>query len=190
MTPYIDFHSHHPSREEELVIQDGVDTWGIHPWTLAVPSHEPDNELVAIGECGLDKLCSTPYEAQEQAFRQCITKSEQLRKPLFLHCVRAIDDCLRLRQEMNASQPWVWHGFRGGVIQMQQLLSHGFYFSFGFNFQAEALRLCPTEALLLETDADPQPVRLLYQQAADLRGISIDTLCAQMRQNYERLFTT
>lgn len=36
-TLYIDFHTHHPSREGECVVQDGVHTWGIHPWQAHLP---------------------------------------------------------------------------------------------------------------------------------------------------------
>lgn len=191
MTPdngYIDFHSHHPSREGETVIQDGVDTWGIHPWTLSVPSTQPDERLTAIGECGLDRLCPTPYEDQLEAFHRCIAESERLQKPLFLHCVRAIDDCLRLHSELAVSQPWIWHGFRGKASQLLQLLPHGFFFSFGFRFNEQALRACPADRLLLETDDDSRPVRLLYRQAADLRGVTDEELCRKMQENRIRLF--
>ncbi len=184
----IDFHTHHPSREGETVILDGRDTWGIHPWTLHHPTRQPSASDLAIGECGLDRLCATPYEAQKQAFRQCIAESERLHKPLFLHCVKTIDDCLHLRRELNATQPWVWHGFRGKPQQVSQLITQGMFFSFGFHYNMEALLACPADRLLLETDNDPRPVRLLYEQVAALRNLSFPQLCQQMTSNYQRLF--
>jgi len=190
MTPssFIDFHTHHPSREVETVILDGRDTWGIHPWTLAVPDRTPLPSDVAIGECGLDRLCSTSYEEQVEAFRRCITESERLQKPLFLHCVRAVDDCLRLRSELGARQPWVWHGYRGSPEQLNQLLSHGFLFSFGFRFNRQSLMACPADHLLLETDEDPRPVSVLYEQMAAIREVSVQELIRQMQQNFLRIF--
>ena len=43
-TLYIDFHTHHPSREGEYVVQDGVHTWGIHPWQAHLPRFCPKDE--------------------------------------------------------------------------------------------------------------------------------------------------
>ena len=134
-----------------------------------------------IGECGLDRLCDTPYPLQLAAFEAQISLSERLRRPLVLHCVRAVDDVLRLHR--STTQPWVWHGFRGKPQQMQQLLQHGFYLSFGFHFNAESLCTCPAERLFLETDDDPRPVADLYATAADLRHTTPATLNQQCWDN-------
>lgn len=198
---FIDFHSHHPSLRGELVVQDGVDTRGRHPWHLAAaPSQSGDGSrreegsearrgLLAIGESGLDRLCSTPYDLQLQVFREEVALSEELRKPLFLHCVRAIDDVLRLRRELGARQPYIWHGYRGHALQLRQLLPHGFYFSFGFRHDREALIACPPDRLLLETDDDTlHPIADLYAEVAQLRGISLEQLVTQMHRNFHTLF--
>ncbi len=182
---FIDFHTHHTATVEgEIAIVDGTDTWGIHPWTLAEPSAPPSADIVAIGECGLDRLCNTPYLLQQEAFQRCINESERLGKPLILHCVRSIDDCLRLRKEMNARQPWIWHGYRGNATQLRQLLPMNFHFSFGFRFNEEAVIACPLERLLLESDNDPRHVSLLYETISRLLGISEEALAAQMQHNY------
>ncbi len=189
-TPFIDFHTHHSaSLEGETAIIDGRDTWGIHPWTLAEPPFPPeDSRILAIGECGIDKLCASPLPLQREAFLRCVSESRRLRKPLFLHCVRAIDECLALRRETHATEPWIWHGYRGGATQLRQLLPHGFYFSFGFNFREESLLACPLPRLLLESDADPRPVSRLYQRACLLLGVSTEALSSQMLDNYLALF--
>ncbi len=185
----IDFHTHRANaNEKEKAIVDGHDTWGIHPWSLVEPSAPPTADVLAIGECGLDKLCDTPYDLQQEAFVRCINESERLGKPLFLHCVRSIDDCLRLRREANAKQPWIWHGYRGNATQLHQLLPMGFYFCFGFRFNEEALTTCPLDRLLLESDEDPRPVATLYSTVSRLLGISTEDLTAQMQLNYKELF--
>ena len=187
---YIDFHAHHPSLNGERVIQDGIDTRGRHPWHLAStpPHYEGGREgAIALGESGLDRLCDTPYDLQLQVFREEVSLSEQLQKPLFLHCVRAIDDVLRIRKELNASQPIIWHGYRGNARQIHQLPL--FYFSFGIHFNTEALQACPLDRLLLETDDDTQHlISDLYAQVAQLRGISLDSLIRQMHENFRTLF--
>lgn len=182
---YIDFHAHHPSMApDEVVIQDGVDTWGIHPWHAQGASLLPAPDGVKyIGECGLDRVCATPWDDQLAAFRHCIGESERLRLPLILHCVRAVDDCLRLRREMHATQPWVWHGFRGNATQLRQLLPHGFSFSFGPHHNVEALRACPLDRLLLETDDQLLPIRPLYEQVSTELSVPVDKLLLMLQQS-------
>lgn len=217
---YIDFHAHHAELDEEtFVIQDGVQTRGRHPWyleTTHAPSLEGKSEkLLAIGESGLDRLCSTPYDLQLQVFRKEVQLSEQLRLPLFLHCVRAIDDVLRIRHELHALQPIIWHGYRGGACQLLQLIKPSsslpteagrglFFFSFGSNVippkgetaspealpakYREAVLACPLDRLLLETDEDLRPIATLYDRVARLRGISVEALIWQMHANFHTLF--
>lgn len=186
MIQYLDFHSHHPSKQSEWVLQHGVHTWGIHPWHVDVEDGCLD-EALAVGECGLDKCCDTPFELQKEAFRRCILESEKRQLPLILHCVRAVDECLAMRRELHAVQPWIWHGFRGKAAQLQQLLPHGFYFSFGFCYNGDALRACPLDRLLLESDENPQPISTLYNKVADELGISIDVLSNRLKENVQSL---
>ena len=199
---YIDFHAHHEAVDDEtFVIQDGVQTHGRHPWYLASPhgplgclrnkvEQEPSPVVpqLAIGESGLDKVCDTPYELQLQVFREEVALSEEVRKPLFLHCVRAIDDVLRIRRELHARQPIIWHGYRGHAQQLRQLLQHGFYFSFGIGYNLEALRACPPDRLLLESDEDTRPISLLYNEVAQRLNMPIEKLIQQMHCNFQALF--
>lgn len=193
MKKFIDFHAHHASLAGERVIQDGVDTRGHHPWYLS-PHHSITSPLyhssiLAIGESGLDRLCSTPYDLQLTVFREEVKKSEQLQKPLFLHCVRAIDDVLAIRREFHARQPWIWHGYRGGARQLKQLLPYDFYFSFGHRHNVEALRTCPLDRLLLETDEDTSTsIDQIYKEVAQTLGLPLEKLTTQMQRNLDVLF--
>lgn len=191
----IDFHAHHPSLGGERVVQDGVDTRGCHPWKLlseaglAIISTHTEGPFLAVGESGLDRLCDTPYDLQLRVFREEVRRSEEMQKPLILHCVRAIDDVLRIRKEMHAGQPWIWHGFRGRAQQVVQLLPHGFYFSFGWQHHTDALRACPLDRLLLETDEDTEhPIALLYERVAQALDLPLENLVCQMHQNFNTLF--
>ena len=190
MNPLIDFPTHHPSREGETVILNGTDTWGAHPWNPIFPPIERLSKALAIGECGLDRLCDTPFEAQLNAFRRQIRLSEQYAKPLVLHCVKALDDVLRLQLEEHATQPWIFHAFRGKPQQMKQLLRRGMYVSFGFRHNTESLIACPLSRLILESDEDPRPIRLLYEEAARLRQMDVEVLAQEMTNRYEELFRT
>ena len=199
MPPYLNFHTHHPSPEGEATLP----AFGLHPWHLTedwpaqlktltchLSPQSPNNFQFSIlnsqippliGECGLDRLCATPYPLQLAAFEAQIRLSERLHRPLILHCVKALDDVLRLHK--GTIRPWTWHGFRGKPQQMQQLLAHGFYLSFGFHFNADSLRTCPAERLFFETDDDPRPIADLYATAATLRSTTPEALNQQCWDN-------
>lgn len=187
----INFHTHRAAASPcERVVQDGVDTWGIHPWTATEASLDviPPAGILAVGECGLDSLCSTPMDLQLRAFRHCIAISERKELPLFLHCVRQMEPCLSLRRQMHCAQPWIWHGFRGNSRRLQRLVNEGFYISFGFHYVPQAVQACPLDRLLLETDDDPRPITELYAQVSALLGIETTKLARRMQANFDALF--
>ena len=196
---YIDFHTHHlPTENGVVAVVDGRDTWGIHPWQVGQSPLPKDLEeasevdwetLLAIGECGLDALRGASMERQEEVFLQHIALSERLGKPLIVHCVKALDRLLRLRREQKPTMPWMLHGFRGKPQQLRSLLDAGFYIGFGFRHNAESLRLCPAERLLLESDDQPQSITLLYRKVAEERGIEVADLCDEMGKNYRKFFS-
>lgn len=128
-------------------------------------------------------------ERQEEVFLQHIALSERLGKPLIVHCVKALDRLLRLHREQKPTMPWMLHGFRGKPQQLRSLLDAGFYIGFGFRHNAESLRLCPAERLLLESDDQPQSITLLYRKVAEERGIEVAVLCDEMGKNYRKFFS-
>ena len=187
---YIDFHTHHePTATDVIAVVDGRDTWGIHPWRADIACPVPDlSDKLAIGECGLDALRGPSMEIQLQVFRQQIALSEASSKPLIIHCVKALDQLLCLYQELRPKMPWMLHGFRGKPQQLRSLLSAGLYVSFGFCYNEESLCLCPLERLMLETDDAACSVIELYKKVAEVRGISVSTLCDSMAENYIAFF--
>lgn len=183
---YIDFHTHHvPTATDVIAVLDGRDTWGVHPWradeTFVVPELK---DKIAIGECGLDAACGVSMDKQLKVFTQQVELSEQEEKPLIIHCVKALDQLLRLRRELHPTMPWMFHGFRGKPQQLRSLLAAGFYISFGFHYNEESLNLCPIERLMLETDANDCSIVNLYKDVTKLRGISMSSLCTAMAENY------
>ena len=183
---YIDFHTHHvPTATDVIAVVDGRDTWGIHPWradeTFVVPELK---DKIAIGECGLDTACGVSMDKQLKVFTQQVELSEQEEKPLIIHCVKALDQLLRLRRELHPTMPWMFHGFRGKPQQLRSLLAAGFYISFGFHYNEESLNLCPIERLMLETDANDCSIVNLYKDVTKLRSISMSSLCSAMAENY------
>lgn len=169
-------HTHHPAQKGENVILQDVNSVGVHPWHADKVDEEVINRLVdnlqsdvnhsikAIGECGLDKLCTVSMQKQMEVFRVHVELSEKFRLPLIIHCVKALEELLQVRRELSPTLPWIWHGFRGKPQQLQQLINSGFYISFGFKYNSDSLIACPIERMFLETDDDPRPIHLLYEQ--------------------------
>ena len=132
MRPLFNVHTHRPLPQGE----ESIRCCGLHPWhvtedfgreltLLFDPFHCHANNapllIQAIGECGLDRLCQTPYDLQLRAFRAQIAESEKHRLPMIVHCVKAIDDIIALHAD--ATQAWIIHGFRGKPQQLSQLIS-------------------------------------------------------------------
>ncbi|MBP5630243.1 MAG: TatD family hydrolase, partial [Bacteroidaceae bacterium] len=140
MMNFIDFHTHQvPADQDVVAVVDGRDTWGIHPWKADEKFVVPDlSGKLAIGECGLDGLRGPSMEVQEKVFLQQIALSEELGKPLIIHCVKAFDQILRLRKELKPKQSWMLHGFRGKPQQLRSLLDAGFFVGFGYQHNEES----------------------------------------------------
>ena len=188
---YIDFHTHKvPASKEVVAIVEGRETWGIHPWKAEEEFVVPDlSGKLAIGECGLDGLRGPSMEVQENVFIQQIKLSEEVEKPLIIHCVKALDRLLQLHKELKPSQSWMLHGSRGKPQQLRSLLDAGFFVGFGFSHNEESLRACPIEKLMLESDAEEvRSIKELYNNVANLRGINVATLLDSMAKNYQSFF--
>jgi TatD DNase family protein len=212
---YFDMHTHAaaPANSQTIAVRNviiGRDTAptdgsyytaGIHPWyisdleqqLLALETPFTYNPYVlGLGECGLDKICQTPFSLQMQAFERQIAISERFDKPLIIHCVRAYDEVLRLRQISGTRQRWLIHGFRKGLILAEQLLAAGFDLSFG----ADLLRLqpdhviknIPIERLHLKTDDSGATIEQIYSAAAEILQMPEPELMRQMQTNWSDFF--
>ena len=208
---FVDIHTHHRPLLPELAIwncdfsdlstltpHDYI-SLGLHPWHLQADSmtsqisqleqavlHCPN--LVAIGETGLDKLCSTDWQLQATAFKAQIALATKYSLPLLVHCVKAHQEVMALKRESKSNIPWVIHGFRGKKELAQQYVHAGFYLSFGFKYQPEALLYTPHERLFLETDDCENPILELYVEVARQMGITTEKLSLQIRQNADKVF--
>lgn len=171
---------------------------GLHPWDVKADWQLCiDRELrpllmsklvFAIGEVGLDKLRGGLWEWQLAAFRAQIGLAEEVGKPLLVHGVKAVDEIICLRRNCSSRIPWILHGFRGKREQAVQLVKKGFYLSFGEHYHEEALRACPADRLLMETDESTVGIHALYARAAEVRGVDADTLKSQVAGTIENLF--
>lgn len=175
MIPYLDMdvHTHTPAtdavfnlnlRQLSALTYDNPKqllSVGIHPWWITeqwqehfkdVQRWSTSEQVQWIGETGLDKLKGPSLSLQIEVFKAHIQLSEQVKKPLLIHCVKAVDELLAIKRKMNPNQTWIFHGFRGKPQQLQQLLKAGFLISFGAQFNPASLQACPLSKRLIETD--------------------------------------
>lgn len=150
--------------------------------------------MLAIGECGLDKVTTTPFDLQQQVFIQQIQWASQIQKPLIIHCVRAYDEVLQLLKAYQPGVPVIFHGFNKSVQLAQQVIHAAHYLSFGEALQKENIQKTfgelPIEKLFLETDDSDLSIKEIYQLAAKARSISEESLSLQLQKNIVRVFGT
>jgi len=215
---YIDIHNHDSKHAEGVFIlnnlmahegilpeyQSGIiHSLGIHPWFLTENHHDillgfvkhyaPGNSISAIGEAGFDKLKGPEMKLQHRTFAEQAALSEELEKPLVIHCVRAWDELMSAHKELKPKMPWLVHGFRGKKELAMQLISKNTYISFWFDFivrpEASVLvRSIPIDRIFLETDGSGADIKEIYRKVAADLGMTTDTLKNHIIKNFKELF--
>lgn len=200
-----DIHTHRIDAREAVI---SVNPWefnpveglyysvGIHPWQVGRATDADFDRLaecatsgnvLMIGECGIDKLRGGDLSMQTGVLERHIALSEQVGKPLVLHCVRASNELCRLRRQLRPSMPWIVHGFRGNAHVASQLLDAGFYLSYGERFNPEALAITPADRLLAETDESLLPIDEIYRRLAAARQIEVDEFVRNVEEVVKEL---
>ena len=179
-------------KESDIPISIGLHPWHVDggwkgqaldnliPW-LSLP------QVAAIGEAGIDRLRGGDTTDQLVAFEYQAQLAKEAGKPLIVHCVKAFDEVIHLHKRAFKHEAWVIHGFRGKPEQAHQLLREGFYLSFGEHYHDEALRLCPTDHLLIESDESTIDIETLYARAATLRDTGVEELKKEVNKNIKFL---
>lgn len=209
---YLDFHTHHPKNEADVwcIVNHFPDdvpcsefrSVGLHPWHLKADTWRNDlhklegqlmdEKVLLVGECGLDKGCTTPFTLQIEAFEAQILLAENAKKPLVIHCVRAYQEVAMLKKKWQPKQKWILHGFNKNKHLALSLLSQGFYFSIGSAiFRSpfkDAFCSIALEKLFLETDDDERfSIQEIYAKAAELLGMNMEQLKIRIEQNVSNI---
>jgi len=169
-------------------------SFGNHPWHIQHTIHNIEKtivnnpQIIAIGECGIDKLRSNKSLLEQiQHLKLQIELSERLELPLILHIVNGYNEIIKLKKEYNPKQKWVIHGFNK-YKQIKSLKQNGFYLSFGESLLQNSLLQkslinYPLTKILLETDDSVIPIEKMYNFVAELVKIDLHDLKKQIRQN-------
>ena len=175
---------------------------GIHPWQLKEDFSFQLNQLaklasnknvIAIGECGLDRIKGPAIEIQIDAFRAQIDIANRFNKPMILHLVKSYSDILAFAHLMKT--PWIVHGFKGNGLEAENLLKKGAKLSFGPRLLTdETMQVLftsiPPEFIYLETDTKRVLIDEMYQKAALLRNLETDDLRRVIWLNFVRDFNS
>ena len=179
---------------------------GFHPWSLPLEENQTalidqmqrrlasTPQIVAVGECGIDKLRSNATLSQQLVWLEAqMHLACQLQRPILLHTVRAWAEMIEMRSQMEQEfaqlPPMVLHGFRARGEVAQMMLSKGFALSFGRHYDAEALHLAyESHALLVETDELPnglthrKAIEATYAHIAEELATTPEVLASQVAQ--------
>jgi TatD DNase family protein len=152
-------------------------------WSAGLHPHEADGledikqELLSlmqeadlIGETGLDYYRNlSSKDNQIKNFEFHLNVSEELNKPLIIHCRDAFSDVFDILSSKDVDNPIILHSWTGGNKWTRRFVELGVYFSISgiityetaHDLQAAVTKI-PRDRLLLETDVpylSPQPFK-------------------------------
>lgn len=171
-------------------------------------------KISAIGECGLDHKWNKDaslMEDERKLFEMQLEFAKEGDIPVAVHSREAWTQTLECLTKV-ACKKVIMHCYSYTKDELKYFLDAGCYISLSGNITyakkkdeenvAEMVRLIPESRLLLETDAPylaPHPVRgkvnsplfirHTYEKVAELRGISVASLCRTVDENIKILFS-
>ena len=189
----------HPHDSQDMKETDyrQLEQWATHP------------KVVAIGEIGLDYHYDlSPRSVQKEVFLRQLDLARKTGKPFIIHEREAHADMLDIIRNAARGLNGVFHCFSGSVETAREYLKMGFYISvagpvtFPKSVKTkEVAKAVPLDRLLVETDSPyltPQPfrgkrnepayVRIVAEEIANLRDISLAELAEATTANVRRLF--
>ncbi|WP_333607000.1 TatD family hydrolase [Arsukibacterium sp.] len=180
-------------------------------WLLQLRQLLQQPKVLALGECGLDfNRDFSPRHIQQLVFAEQLALAKACDKAVYLHERDAFELQLSMLREQQINRG-IAHCFTGDTVQLAAYLDQGLYIGItGWlcdekrNQQlAQALQYLPLDRLLLETDApyllprnirprpkynEPALLPYIAQEVAQRKGVSLEALAAQCRDNFQQLF--
>ncbi|MFI3303180.1 MAG: TatD family hydrolase [Rikenellaceae bacterium] len=195
--PYVNIHTHNDAGGAITITTLGIHPWNAENHTLADGEVRRDFEsqidtVEAVGEIGLDFAADVDRDEQEKLFILQLKLAKKHRKPVVLHCVKAFEPTMQILSTFPIKSV-IFHGFIGSVQQMNQAIDRGYYISFGERTftspkTLKALRECPLENMLLETDMGQISIEEIYTKISKLRIESVEELRETIYNNYLKIF--
>ncbi|HAQ08417.1 MAG TPA: hydrolase TatD [Bacillus bacterium] len=187
---------------------DAIDMTQEHlEWLRDLASHP---KVVALGEMGLDYYWEkSPKDIQKEVFRKQIRLAKEVQLPIIIHNRDATADIVEILKEEDAGEVGgIMHCYSGSVETALECIEMNFYISLGgpVTFKnarkpKEVAESIPLERLLVETDCpyltphpyrgkrnEPAYVKLVAEEIAGLKGLSLEEVAEATAENAKKLF--
>ena len=159
--------------------------------------------IVAIGEIGLDFKYSNKKDKQKEVFKKMLILAEKLNKPVIVHSRSAELECVEILQTTKLKKI-VLHCFNGKLTLVKKAINNGWFFSIPTNivrsqqFQ-KIVEISPLSLLLTETDApylspfrgiknEPSFVIETIKKIAQIKSLDQEEVANNIYMNYKRVF--
>lgn len=192
-------------------------TAGIHPHVAESGTPEAldrvrrlldEEEVVAVGECGLDfHYDNAPRDVQHRVFRAQVEMAAETGLPLVIHARSCDEDMVAALRDFPLGAGGVLHCFTGSDRLLETGLERGLYISvtgivtFGSFTAGHQVRAVPAERLMVETDSpylapvplrgrrnEPAYVRHVAEAVARLREESVERVADYTTENARRFY--
>jgi len=180
---------------------------GIHPTEeMADLESLMCDEVVAVGECGLEFTDGVDKQRQIELFEYQIKLAIKYNKPLIVHSRKASDETIEILSKYPKARG-VIHCYTGGKKRIQKVVDLGdWYFGIDGNVTyevglEEVVKNIPKNRLVLETDTPclapiphrgetnkPEWVEFTYKKVAEIWGMSFEETEKIIDENAKRLF--
>lgn len=191
---------------------------GIHPTeinegTTATEAELMDwcrkDEIIAVGETGLDYYWSDEYQQeQKESLRMHCKIAKAVDKPIILHNRESTADLLSIiEEEQNGDLSGIWHCYNGSVEEGERAIDLGLQLGIGgvLTFKNagvdQTVAQLPIAHMMLETDApylaptpkrgnrnEPSFVKYTAKRLAEVQDLSLEEVIDQTSNNALKLF--
>jgi TatD DNase family protein len=190
---------------------------GIHPWNVNglketelqdtidyIESHR-DN-VVAIGEIGLDYKYESTWEQQVAVFNKMLHLAESLRLPVIIHSRGTTDKIVEMLPSYRLTRVLL-HWFSHPIETLRKAIDKGYCITEGppvsySNGIREVIENTPLANILTETDGPvtywkkpyngqltkPSYIRHVVEAIAKIKGIPLKDVSDQIAENFETFF--
>lgn len=161
------------------------------------------NEIIAIGEVGLDYYNGKDKAMQEKDFVKIIHLAKKIDKPLIIHSRKAESDAIDILEREGAKKV-IMHCFSGKKELVKRAAKLGYSFSIPTNIvRAENFQLLvkevPLSQILTETDTpylspfkdkknEPAFIVETIKKIAEIKDMTEQDVMQNIYMNYQRMF--
>jgi TatD DNase family protein len=164
-----------------------------------------DENVIAIGECGLDFAGDHNQRKQENVFIKQIELAKKYNLPLIIHARKAVDEVIKILNKYEGLRG-VFHCYAGGKKRIKKVLELGFYIGIDGNLTyeeglADVVKNVPEDKLLLETDTPyltplpfrgeknkPAYIKYTYEKVSEIWKKSFEETESIIDKNAKKLF--